>query len=67
MARSIRVTNDLVRRTEEHKGKLVPGFTRKYGVDKLMYFEEYASILERVRVSGSKRWDRAWKLALIEK
>ena len=40
------VTNDLVRRMEEHKGKLVPGFTRKYGVDKLMYFEEYASILE---------------------
>ena len=42
----IGVTNDLVRRMSEHKAKLVPGFTRKYGVDKLVYFEEYASILE---------------------
>ena len=40
------VTNDIVRRMSEHKGKLVPGFTRKYGVDKLVYLEEYASILE---------------------
>ena len=42
----IGVTNDLVRRMSEHKAKLVPGFTRKYGVDKLVYFEEYSSILE---------------------
>ena len=62
------VTNDLVRRMEEHKGKLVPGFTRKYGVDTLMYFEEYASILEaRARERVLKRWNRAWKLALIER
>jgi putative endonuclease len=62
------VTNDLVRRMSKHKGKLVPGFTRKYGVDKLVYFEEYASILEaRARERVLKRWDRAWKLALIEK
>ena len=40
----IGVTNDLVRRMSEHKGKFVPGFTRKYGVDKSVYFEEYASI-----------------------
>jgi putative endonuclease len=62
------VTNDLVRRIGEHKSKLVPGFTRKYRVDKLVYFEEYASILEaRARERALKRWDRAWKLALIEK
>ena len=61
------VTNDLVRRIGEHKSKLVPGFTRKYNVDKLVYFEEYASILEaRARERALKRWDRAWKLALIE-
>ena len=42
----IGVTNDLVRRMTEHKGKFVPGFTRKYGVDQLVYFEQYASILE---------------------
>ena len=52
----------------EHKGKLVPGFTRKYGVDKLVYLEEYASILEaRARERAVERWSRAWKLALIEK
>ena len=62
------VTNDLVQRMTAHKGKLVPGFTRKYGVDKLMYVEEYASILEaRARERSLKRWQRAWKIALIEK
>ena len=61
------VTNDLVRRMSEHKGKLVPGFARQYGVDKLVYFEEYSSILEaRARERALKRWQRAWKLALIE-
>ena len=64
----IGVTNDLVRRPTEHKGKLVPGFTRKYSVDKLVYFEEYASILEaRARERTLKRWARAWKIELIEK
>jgi putative endonuclease len=62
------VTNDLVRRMSEHKAKLVAGFTRKYGVDKLVYFEEYASILEaRARERSLKRWLRVWKLDLIEK
>jgi putative endonuclease len=62
------VTNDLVRRMTEHKAKLVPGFTRQYGVDKLVYFEEYGSILEaRARERSLKRWLRAWKLELIEK
>ena len=64
----IGVTNDLARRMSEHKAKLVPGFTRKYGVDKLVYFEEYTSILEaRARERSLKRWQRAWKIALIEK
>jgi putative endonuclease len=62
------VTNDLVRRMSEHKAKLVPGFTRKYGVDQLVYFEEYTSILEaRARERSLKRWNRSWKLELIEK
>jgi putative endonuclease len=66
--RYIGVTNDLGRRIREHKGKFVPGFTRKYGVEKLVYFEEYPSILEaRARERTLKRWQRAWKLALIEK
>jgi putative endonuclease len=52
----------------EHKAKLVPGFTERYGIDKLMYVEEYDSILEaRARERTLKRWRRAWKIALIEK
>lgn len=62
------VTNDLCRRLSEHKLKSVPGFTRKYGVDQLVYYEEYGSVLEaRAREYVVKRWRRAWKIALIEK
>jgi putative endonuclease len=62
------VTNDLVRRIGEHKSGLVPGFTRKYGVHRLVYVEECASILEaRARERVLKRWRREWKFALIEK
>jgi putative endonuclease len=62
------VTNDLARRLMEHKAKLVPGFTRKYSVDRLVYFETYESVLEaRAREHTLKRWRRAWKIALIEK
>ena len=64
----IGVTNNLVRRLAEHKAKLVPGFTRQYGVDRLVYFETFDSILEaRAREHSLKRWRRAWKVALIEK
>jgi putative endonuclease len=52
----------------EHKAKLVPGFTRQYGVHLLVYFETYDSILEtRAREHALKRWRRAWKIQLIEK
>jgi putative endonuclease len=62
------VTNDLARRVSEHKGKPIPGFTRRYGVDQLVYFETFDSILEaRAREHSLKRWRRAWKIALIEK
>ncbi len=62
------VTNNLVRRIAEHKAKLIPGFTRQYGVDQLVYFEAFASILEaRAREHSLKRWRRAWKIELIEK
>jgi putative endonuclease len=62
------VTNDLIRRLAEHKAKLVPGFTRAYGVVMLVYYEEYASILQaRAREATLKRWRRAWKIELIDK
>ena len=61
------VTNNLARRMLEHKAKLIPGFTRKYGVDLLVYFEAFDSILEaRAREHSMKRWRRAWKIKLIE-
>jgi putative endonuclease len=61
------VTNDLVRRIGEHKGGLIPGFTRRYTVHHLVYFEEYGSILEaRDRERVLKRWRREWKFKLIE-
>src|SRR5262245_1581730 len=63
----IGVTNDLSRRMGEHKGKVVPGFTKKFGVHRLVYFEEFQSILEaRAREHTLKRWRREWKIALIE-
>ena len=62
------VTSDLSRRIEAHKAKSVPGFTRQYGVDRLVHVEGYPSILEaRARERALKRWRRAWKLQLIEK
>jgi putative endonuclease len=61
------VTNNLVRRLTEHKGKLVPGFTKTYGVVMLVYYEEYSSIFEaRARERTLKRWRRQWKFQLIE-
>ena len=62
------VTNDLARRMTEHKAKLVPGFTRQYSIDRLVYFETFESILEaRARERALKCWRRAWKITLIEK
>jgi putative endonuclease len=62
------VTNNLVRRLSEHKAKLVPGFTRQYDVNQLVYFESFETVLEaRAREHSLKRWRRAWKTALIEK
>jgi putative endonuclease len=62
------VTNDLARRMTAHKSGLVPGFTKQYGVNQLVYFEEHPSILEaREREYRMKRWQRVWKLELIEK
>jgi putative endonuclease len=61
------VTSDLAQRAWQHKTKAVPGFTRRYGATRLVYYEEYASILQaRERERALKRWRRAWKFKLIE-
>ena len=61
-------TNDLVRRVYQHKEKSIKGFTSKYNVDQLVYFEEFDSPDFAVaRERQIKKWNRAWKLELIEK
>ena len=61
------VTNDLSRRMGEHKSGAVPGFTKRYRVNLLVYCENYSSILEtRERERVLKRWRREWKFQLIE-
>jgi putative endonuclease len=64
----IGVTNDLARRIDEHKNNKVEGFTKKYSVKRLVYYEStenVASAIEREKVL--KKWNRSWKLKLIEK
>ena len=64
----IGMTNDLIRRVHEHKSGYVEGFTSKYSVDKLVYFEHcenFESALQREK--RLKEWKRKWKLELIEK
>ncbi|MFH1171781.1 MAG: GIY-YIG nuclease family protein [bacterium] len=64
----IGVTNNLMRRMFEHKMKLHKGFTERYSVDQLVYFEETSEILEAIRREKQlKRWNRRWKLELVEK
>ncbi len=61
------VTNDITRRVYEHKNDLVGGFTSKYKVHLLVYFEEFHNIdLAIIREKQLKKWKRAWKLRLIE-
>jgi putative endonuclease len=64
----IGVTNDISRRIGEHKAGAAEGFTRRYKINRLVYVEQYGSILEaRSREYAIKRWRREWKFALIEK
>ncbi|HKX64260.1 MAG TPA: GIY-YIG nuclease family protein [Rhizomicrobium sp.] len=61
------VTNDLGRRAGEHRAKAVPGFTKRYGVDILVWYEVYDRIDDAiVREKQVKGWNRAWKIRLIE-
>ncbi len=63
----IGITNNLIRRIYEHKNKLIPGFTSKYKINKLVYIEEFLSIEEAIQCEKYiKKWNRKWKLELIE-
>ncbi|WP_431122907.1 GIY-YIG nuclease family protein [Flagellimonas flava] len=64
----IGMTNDLERRVFEHKKKLVDGFTKRYGLGILVYFETYQYVKDAiVREKRLKKWKRQWKIELIEK
>jgi putative endonuclease len=61
------VTNDIVRRIHEHKTKTVASFTRRYSVNKLVWFEIYDDALTAIsREKELKKWRRDWKIRLIE-
>jgi putative endonuclease len=61
------MTNDVVRRVHEHKSKAVAGFTKRYSVDRLVWFEIYDDALTAIaREKELKKWRRDWKIRLIE-
>jgi putative endonuclease len=61
------VTSDLVQRVWQHKNEIVEGFTKKYGVDKLVYYEWHEDMENAIlREKRIKKWNRAWKLRIIE-
>ncbi len=64
----IGVTNDLVRRVFEHKKGQADSFTRRYGIDQLVYYEVYSSSYQAIqREKNIKHWPRVWKTRLILK
>lgn len=64
----IGVTNDIVRRIHEHKSKVVAGFSKRYSVDRLVWFEIYDDPITAItREKELKKWRREWKIRLIEK
>ena len=61
------VTSDLAKRGWEHKNDVLEGFTKKYGVHRLVYYETHMDMLSAItREKQLKKWNRVWKLELIE-
>ena len=64
----IGVTSDLVQRLYQHRAGLIEGFTKDYGVKRLVWFEPGASMEEAIRREKQlKKWQRQWKINLIER
>ena len=63
----IGVTSDLIKRVYEHKNDLVNGFTKRYGIHKLVYYEQAGDFEAAAkREKQLKKWNRIWKLRIIE-
>jgi len=63
----IGVTSDIIQRIWQHKNKMVEGFTKKYNLNKLVYYEVHSNAESAiVREKQMKKWGRAWKMRLIE-
>lgn len=64
----IGMTNDLETRLFEHKNKIIEGFTKRYGLDKLIYFEQFQFVNDAIkREKQLKNWNRQWKIDIVEK
>ena len=64
----IGTTSNIVRRVWEHKNKSVSGFSKKYNINKLVYFEQCLDAKSAIsREKQIKKWNRVWKIKLIEK
>ena len=64
----IGVTNNIIKRVFEHKNRLVDGFTKKYDVSKLVFFDEVSDVESAIlKEKQMKKWKREWKIRLIEK
>ena len=64
----IGVTSNLIQRIWQHKNDLVEGFTKKYAVHSLVYYELHEQMLAAIeREKQLKKWNRQWKISLIEK
>jgi len=62
------MTNNLVRRGYEHRNGLIDGFTKKYKLKRLVYFEVFNCVEDTIlREKRLKKWNRQWKIELIEK
>jgi len=64
----IGMTNNLIRRSYEHRNGLIDGFTKKYNLKRLVYFEVFNRVEDAIlREKRLKKWNRQWKIDLIEK
>ena len=63
----IGVTSDLIKRVWQHKGDFVDGFTKRYSVHRLVWYEQHATMETAItREKQIKKWNRGWKIRLIE-